>query len=46
MGASYVRLAFMSAILLLALVVFAIGVPETAQAVFSQAQAWITTNAS
>ena len=37
---------FLSAILLLALVVFAIGVPETAQAVFSQAQAWITTNAS
>ncbi|WP_256214738.1 choline BCCT transporter BetT [Pseudomonas sp. RL] len=36
----------LSSILLLALVLFAIGFPETAQAVFGQAQAWITTNAS
>ncbi|KHL69897.1 choline transporter [Pseudomonas flexibilis] len=36
----------LSSILLLALVLFAIGFPETAQAVFGQAQAWITENAS
>src|SRR5690554_4537239 len=35
-----------SSILLLALVLFAIGLPDVAQEVFGQAQAWITTNAS
>ena len=36
----------LSAILLFALVLFAIGAPSTAQEVFGAAQAWITTNVS
>src|SRR5690554_4026662 len=35
-----------SSILLLALVLFAIGLPDVAQVVFGQARAWIATNAS
>lgn len=35
-----------SAVLILALVLFAVLAPETAQRVFGQAQAWITVNAS